>query len=60
MRFTRDNVRIIIDAPKDITKELAQKVDNLVLNSPTWSPGDTIPKFIGLEQLKKSFLRKKP
>jgi len=43
--FTRDNVRIIIDAPTNISKELAQKIDDIILNSPAWKAGNLKPYF---------------
>ena len=53
--FTRDNVRIIIDAPTNITKELAQKIDNIILNSPAWSYGDPEPIFVISEEFLQAF-----
>ncbi|MBC8182643.1 hypothetical protein H8E88_16205 [candidate division KSB1 bacterium] len=54
--FTRDNVRILIDAPANITKELAQKIDNIILNSPAWQPGNPKPSFIITNEFLQAFL----
>lgn len=56
--FTRANVRIILNAPTPIAKELAQKVDSLIQAAPVWTSGDPIPTFIISREFLKAFFVK--
>jgi len=54
--FTQDNVRIIIDAQTNIAKELAQKIVNIILNSPVGKTGNPKSSFIITNEFLQAFL----
>ncbi|MBC8182653.1 hypothetical protein H8E88_16255 [candidate division KSB1 bacterium] len=56
MRFTRENVRVLLRAPTKEAKELAQKIDSIILNSPVWKPGNPKPFLIITNEFLQAFL----
>ena len=44
--FTRNNVRIVIHAPKDVAIEISKDIDNRIKDAPTWRTGAPKPKFV--------------
>ena len=53
--FTRANIRIVIEAPTSVAKELASKIDDTVMQAPSWGVGDSCPAFIISEEFVRAF-----
>jgi len=54
--FSRANVFVRITAPQDVAKELANKIDSVIQESPDWSLGDASPNLIISEEFARTFL----
>lgn len=51
MVFTRNNVLVIVDAPLEKAKDIAQIIDEAIQNAPEWKEGMPEPMFILPEKL---------
>lgn len=47
--FVRNNVLVIVHAPKEIAEILAKGIDEKIQSAPDWKIGSSKPSFIGIE-----------